>query len=109
MMLAAELIRRRRQGTNRLVNYARGTLSPIIKQEFLVDPNQGLAKGLLKKGTETAVDIGSWYLDISGGIKVREAISINLEEVLPQTDMSKVLLFLVLVYMTLQDQKVSLS
>ena len=57
-------------GTNRLVNYARGTLSPIIKKNLKLDPNQGLAKGLLKKGTETAVDIGSKLVrDISGGIK----------------------------------------
>ena len=57
-------------GTNRLVNYARGTLSPIIKKNLKLDPNQGLAKGLLKKGTETAVDIGSKLVrDIGGGIK----------------------------------------
>ena len=55
---------------SRLVNYARGTLSPIIKKNLKLDPNQGLAKGLLKKGTETAVDIGSKLVrDIGGGIK----------------------------------------
>ena len=60
----------RQLGTNRLVNYARGTLSPIIKKNLKLDPNQGLAKGLLKKGTETAVDIGSKLVrDIRGGIK----------------------------------------
>lgn len=57
-------------GTNRLVNYARGTLSPIIKKNLKLDPNQGLAKGLLKKGTETVVDIGSKLVrDVGGGIK----------------------------------------
>ena len=57
-------------GANRLVNYARGTLSPIIKKNLKLDPNQGLAKGLLKKGTETVVDIGSKLVrDIGGGIK----------------------------------------
>ena len=57
-------------GANRLVNYARGTLSPIIKKNLKLDPNQGLAKGLLKKGTETAVDIGSKLArDVGGGIK----------------------------------------
>ena len=36
-----------------------------------MDPKKGLAKGLLKKGTETAVDIGSyWWRDIGYGIKV---------------------------------------
>ena len=37
-------------GTNRLVNYARGTLSPIIKKNLKLDPNQGLAKGVLRQG-----------------------------------------------------------
>lgn len=55
---------------SRLVNYARGTLSPIIKKNLKLDPKEGLAKGLLKKGTETAVDIGSKLVrDIGGGIK----------------------------------------
>jgi len=55
---------------SRLVNYARGTLSPIIKKNLKLDPKEGLAKGLLKKGTETAVDIGSKLVrDVGGGIK----------------------------------------
>jgi hypothetical protein len=57
-------------GASRLANYARGTLSPIIKKNLKLDPNQGLAKGLLKKGTETVVDIGSKFVrDVGGGIK----------------------------------------
>ena len=55
---------------SRALGYARGTLSPIIKKNFGLDPKQGLAKGLLKKGTEGAVDIGSKLLrDVGGGIK----------------------------------------
>ena len=55
---------------SKALGYAKGTLSPIIKKNLKLDPNQGLAKGLLKKGTETAVDIGSKLVrDIGGGIK----------------------------------------
>lgn len=55
---------------SRALGYAKGTLSPIIKKNFGLDPKQGLAKGLLKKGTEGAVDIGSKLLrDVGGGIK----------------------------------------
>ena len=52
----------------RALGYARGTLSPIIKKNLKLDPNQGLAKGLLKKGTETVVDIGSKALRDVGGL-----------------------------------------
>ena len=34
-------------------------LSPIIKRNLKLDPNKGLAKGLLDKGIKTTVDIGS--------------------------------------------------
>lgn len=55
---------------SRALGYARGTLSPIIKKNFGLNPKEGLAKGLLKKGTEGAVDIGSKLLrDVGGGVK----------------------------------------
>ncbi len=48
----------------------KGELSPIIKRNLKLDPNKGLAKGLLDKGAKTTVDIGSKLLrDAGGGVK----------------------------------------
>ena len=48
----------RAKGTE-LAKYARRELSPIIKRNLKLDPNKGLAQGLLDKGAKTTVDIGS--------------------------------------------------
>ena len=54
----------------RAYRYAKGELSPIIKKNLKLDPNKGLAKGLLDKGAKTTVDIGSKFVrDVGGGIK----------------------------------------
>ena len=54
----------------RAYRYAKGELSPIIKKNLKLDPNKGLAKGLLDKGAKTTVDIGSRLVrDVGGGIK----------------------------------------
>ena len=39
--------------------YAQRELSPIIKRNLKLDPNKGLAQGLLDKSAKTTVDIGS--------------------------------------------------
>ena len=48
--------------------YAKGELSPIIKRNLKLDPNKGLAKGLLDKGIKTTVDIGSKVVRDVGGL-----------------------------------------
>ena len=60
-------------------------MSPIIKRNLKLDPNKGLAKGLLDKGIKTTVDIG-FIEEMLRWIKSTEPDSIDLEEVLPQTD-----------------------
>lgn len=55
---------------SRALGYARGTLSPIIKKNLGLDPKKGLAKGLLDKGVQGAVDVGSKLArDTAGGAK----------------------------------------
>lgn len=55
---------------SRALQYAKGTLSPIIKKNLKLDPKKGLAKGLLDKSLQKGVSAASKV--VRGGLELAD-------------------------------------